>query len=135
MKKFLILAVSAILSLSCFTACNFNEAVIMAGVEIANADCPEDLGDGLTLTKVSYENHYIVYEASCSPFEYSMDDFRSGYSIVKNALLQEWRSNLRYDEDVKELFKAMKAEEVGIIYRYSIAGEGSIDVVLEYYEL
>lgn len=135
MKKFLVLAVSAILSITCFTACSFNEAVIKAGVKIADADCPEDLGDGLTMTGVSYENHYVVYEASCDPDLYSLDDFRVGYSSVKEAVMEELQSTLRHDEDARAFIKALKEENGGIIYRYSIAGEGSIDVVVESYEL
>ena len=98
----------------------------------ANAKCPMEAGNGLTLSKVSNEGFYIIY---CLKGKEGVHYFNQ--SMVTDELRQQTiealKLNMKAEVQFAKFVDALKSEGIGIIYHYYVPGENgsSMDVVIE----
>ena len=129
MKRFFFIVVVAALFAS---SCNLtSEAIITAGVWAANAECPSDLGDGLTMTQVTKDGNYVMYYCRGDEDQYEFDQSLAD-GEVRSALLQELKSQALTDDSLSQFFQALKDTRTGIIYHYYTVSGTSMDVVIDY---
>lgn len=116
-----------------FNSCSKTEVVIEAAVQIANKQCPQDMGSGLTLTKVENESNYVVYniEGDDEIYSYSQD-------LVTDELKEQMISMLQTqslaNSDGAKFIQALKEAHKGVIYHY-YTSDTSMDIVIEANEL
>ena len=130
MKKKAFLLLSAIVFCLSIASCvNSSHAIIQAEATAANLQCPQDMGNGMTLIKVEFEEHYVVNYIKGSDDIYSF-----GQDLVtdemKNQIVQALRLKAQSQPSVKKFIEALKKENVGIIYHY-YTSESVMDVVVE----
>lgn len=134
--KNLLMAVAIIASTAlCLFSCTSKDQLKIA-VELAATDCPEDLGDGITMKDILLENGNVVYVCEMDEDYYDVEGSKDPLIIkeIKEALMDEiLHSN---DNDIKEFLKIVKDSEADIIYRYIGDTTGKkIDIVIKNSEL
>lgn len=133
MKKYVFLFLTAIaLCLSVASCSNNPKALIQAETTAANLQCPQDIGNGLTMTKVEYTGLYIVYYFKGSDGMYFSQD--NVTAEVKNQIVQTLRLQAENDASIKNLLSALKKAGVGMIYHYYVS-DSFMDIVIDANEL
>lgn len=89
-------------------------------VGVASADCPVDIGDGVTITNIDTEGNNVVYTCVVdeSDGETSVADFDDPFvrSVMKEASLEYIKTDS--DPDTRELIRLIKDANYNIVYRY-----------------
>lgn len=130
MKKTLLLFLSVIVVCISIASCvNSPQAIIQAEATAANLQCPQDMGNGMTLTKVEFEGLYVVNYIKGSDDIYSFSQ-ELVTDEMKNQIVQALKQQAQSQPQVKKYIEAMKKENVGIIYHYSTSNS-VMDVVIE----
>ena len=130
--KFYFVAVAA-LCLMFLNSCSKSEMIIEASVQAAKKQCPQEIGNGLTLTNVENEPLYIVYS-------YKGDEMIYSYSQdlatdeVKEQMISLLQNQAFANPDVEKFVKALKDANKGVIYHY-YTSDTSMDIVIEANEL
>lgn len=113
-KSITLFTIAIVFCLSIASCVDRSQAIIQAEVTASNLQCPQDLGDGLSLTKVEYEGRYVVhyYKGSDDIYSFSQDLVTDE---MKNQIIPlELQAQLQ--PSVKKYIEALKKENVGIIY-------------------
>lgn len=132
MKKIILLAAITIASITAFTACQSSDALIRANVITANSQCPMDMGDNITLTKVDREGDYVVYYYDIDSYDYYFSE--DLYDTMKQQIVSDLLAETFKDKSVKLFVDALKKSSVGLIYDYK-APTSSITITIESWEL
>lgn len=129
MKKSITLFTIVIVFCLSIASCDRSQAIIQAEVTASNLQCPQDLGDGLSLTKVEYEGRYVVhyYKGSDDIYSFSQDLVTDE---MKSQIIQTLELQAQLQPSVKKYIEALKKENVGIIYHYNTS-KSVMDVVIE----
>ena len=127
MKRFFLLAVTAIMFMSCNLGPN---AIIKAGVWAYNAECPDDLGNGFTMTQVADEGRYVKYFVMGDDDMYEFDQSMAD-GEVRQAILEDLRSESLTDDDLRQFLDALRQTGRGLIYHYYTTSGTSMDVVID----
>jgi hypothetical protein len=128
MKKCFLLFVAAIAILFSVTSCsNGSQTIIQAQAIAANRSCPMEIGNGLTLTKVSYEGRYVVYSYKGEGLYFSQENVTPE---MKAQIAQSLQIQAQSDPNTKKFIEALKKENVGLIYHY-YNSDSVMDVVVE----
>lgn len=128
-SKFYITAAIAVLCLMGMNSCSSSEVIIETEVQAAQKQCPQDLGSGLTLTKVENDSYYVIYYYKGDENLYSFSQ-----SLVTEDQKEQIVSTLQAQAAslpaVKKFLKALKETDKGIIYHY-FTSSTSMDVIVE----
>jgi hypothetical protein len=136
MMKRLFLALVAALSILCVSSCNLSEKIIEVTVEQAQASCPMDLGNGLTITGVRYADGYVTYVYQCEEDSFDYDLIMDQNDKMKEAVVEELRGQAEADKSVKAFLEALKKSGTGLIYQYNIPGaDAPAEIQVESVEL
>lgn len=136
MMKRLFLALMAALSILCVSSCNLSEKIIEVTVDQAQASCPMDLGNGLTITGVQYAGGYVTYVYQCEEDSFDYDPIMDQNDEMKEAVVEELRGQAEADKSVKAFVEALRKSETGLIYQYNIPGaDAPAEIQVEYDEL
>ena len=134
--KHLLMAVAIIASTAlCLFSCTSKDQLKIA-VEVAAANCPEYLGNGLTMKDAVLENGDVVYLYEMDEDYYDIEGCKDPLiqASMKTAILEAFLHN--EDASVDEFLKVVKDSEADIICRYvgNVSGDG-FDIVIENSEL
>ena len=132
MKKSIIMTAIAAVCII-LTSCNPAETIINANVNVANAQCPIDLGSGLKTTSLEYTGLYVIYNVQGDDTMYSFSQANATEEI-KAQLIASLQSQAMIDDGVRKFIKALREKGVGVIYHY-FTSSTVLDVVIESYEL
>lgn len=131
--KFCLMAVITAFSLIVMTSCTTSEVIIEAEVQAAQRQCPQDLGNGLTLTKVENDARYVIYYYNADETLYSFSQ-----SMVTDAQKEQIISTLQAQaatrSEVQRFVKALQDANKGLIYHY-FTSSTNMDIVVEAREL
>jgi len=131
--KFYLMAAVAALCIMVMNSCTTSEVIIEAEVQAAHRQCPQDLGNGLTLTKVENDTRYVIYYYKGDETLYSFSQ-----SMVTDAQKEQIISTLQAQAAtmpaVKKFLKALQDSNKGLIYHY-FTSSTSMDIVVEAREL
>lgn len=131
---FTIAAIGVLTSL-CLLSCTSKDQLKIA-VEVAAADCPEDLGDGITMKDILLENGDVVYICEMDEEYYDIEG-------CNDPLIQaSWKASImefiynNEDASIDEFINIVKESEADIIYRCvgNVSGDG-FDIVIDNSEL
>lgn len=90
-------------------------SIIEGVIRLTNAQMPEDIEEGLTITEVSLEDRYVVYNVSCDESIISIRALRENTQELKSEILGNFdMSNMAIAKFIQNCKKA----NVGIAYRY-----------------
>ena len=92
------------------------ESKLKAAVEQANKEFPMTVEEGLSITGISLEGDYVVYDAKVDESLYSIDLLKESKAELKKSIIEELGSG---DTDVKEMIKLCKEADKGIAYIYT----------------
>ena len=130
MRKFLFFFLAAALSLATVTSCNVTDAFIQAIVKAGNAECPLDMGNGMTMTKIDYSGSYVTYIYECDENMYSPSQ-ENATPELKQELISALHTSASKDASLKKFLEALKKNGTGIIYHYYAPGSPStMDVII-----
>ena len=117
MKKLITLLLLAV-SLSGFAESPVS--LLELAVREANVDCPYDIEDGLTITKLATEANNVVYTCMVDEVvtELTIEDMR--IPEVNEAMKEVLISSLKdtSDEDIKEFRDLVKQARYNVVYRF-----------------
>ena len=117
MKKLITLLLLAV-SLSGFAESPVS--LLELAVREANVDCPYDIEDGLTITKLATEANNVFYTCMVDEVvtELTIEDMRS--PEVNEAMKEVLISSLKdtSDEDIKEFRDLVKQARYNVVYRF-----------------
>lgn len=131
--RFYLMAAIAAFSLVVMNSCSNPELIIEAEVQAANIRCPQDMGNGLTLTRVENDARYIIYY-------YKGDDMIYSFSqdlvtdAQKEQIINTLQTQANSIPDVKKFIKALKEADKGITYHY-FTSSSSMDIIVKPNEL
>lgn len=96
-------------------------------VREANTDCPYDIDDGLTITKLATEANNVVYTCMMDEVvtELTIEDMRipEVNDAMKQVLLQSIKDTS--DDDIKEFRNLVKQARYNIVYRFISTKSGN----------
>lgn len=129
--------ISAVMGALVLASCSSGSKVEIA-VGAASADCPMDLGEGLTITDIDTEGNNVVYNCVVdeSDGETSVADFDD--PIVRSAMKEAMMEFLLDDSDpdMKEFIDLVKDANYNIVYRFvGSHSNAKVDVVVYAHEL
>ena len=135
MKNFLMAVAVIACTAMCLFSCTSKDQLKIA-VEVAAADCPEDLGDGITMKDILLENGDVVFV--CEMDEERFDIEGSKDPIIQASIKTGFMETFIYNEDanVEKFLKVVKDSEADIICRCvgNVSGDG-FDIVIDNSEL
>ena len=135
MKKLITLLLLAV-SLSVFAESPVSQLEL--AVREANVDCPFDLEDGLTITKLSTEANNVVYTCMVDEVatELTIEDMLiPEVNEVMKALLLESMQDTS-DDDINEFRNLVKQARYNVVYRFINTNTGKkIDIKIYTNEL
>lgn len=135
MKNFLMAVAVIACTALCLFSCTSKDQLKIA-VEVAAADCPEDLGDGITMKDILLENGDVVYICEMDEEYYDIEG-------CNDPLIQaSWKASImefiynNEDANIDEFINIVKESEADIIYRYvgNVSGDG-FDIIINNSEL
>lgn len=135
MKNFLMAVAIIACTAMCLFSCTSKDQLKIA-VEVAAADCPEDLGDGITMKDILLENGDVVYICEMDEEYYDIEG-------CNDPLIQaSWKASImefiynNEDASIDEFINIVKESEADIIYRCvgNVSGDG-FDIVIDNSEL
>ena len=129
MKKYLVFLLVTLVVCFSVTSCVNNTQTIQAEANAANRQCPQDLGNGLTLTKVDFEGRYVVYYIKgTEDMSFCQDDAtpEMKYQIVRTLQIQA-----QNNESMKKFIEALKKENIGVLYHYYTSSDQVMNIVVE----
>ena len=135
MKNFLMAVAVIACTAMCLFSCTSKDQLKIA-VEVAAADCPEDLGDGITMKDILLENGDVVYICEMDEEYYDIEG-------CNDPLIQaSWKASImefiynNEDASIDEFINIVKESEADIIYRCvgNVSGDG-FDIVIDNSEL
>ena len=120
-----------------FSACT-SEGRLNVLVGATSAECPMDLGDGLTITNIDTEGNNVVYTCVVDEMksEISVADWDNSFvrSMMKEYIINDFISNP--DPDMKELIQLVKEANYNFVFRYiGSHTNNKIEIVVYPYEL
>ena len=134
MKKYFIKFLTAIvLCISIASCVNSPKSIIQASVNTDNRQCPQHIGNGLTLTKVEFDGFYVIYNYEDTDGSYMNQD--NVTPEMKNNIVQTLRTQAQIDSSISNFLEALRKESVGIIFHYYTSSGNVMDVVIEANEL
>lgn len=104
----------------------------------ASAECPVDLGDGITITEIDSEDNNVVYtcivdESDSETLVSDMDNHRIR-SVMKESILSTLVNSS--DPDMNEFINLVKEAKYNIVYRYiGSLSNAKVDIVIYPHEL
>lgn len=104
----------------------------------ASAECPIDLGDGITITNIDSEDNNVVYtcivdESDSETLVSDMDNHRIR-SVMKESILSTLVNSS--DPDMNEFINLVKEAKYNIVYRYiGSLSNTKVDIVIYPHEL
>ena len=131
MKNFLMAVAVIACTAMCLFSCTSKDQLKIA-VEVAAADCPEDLGDGITMKDILLENGDVVYICEMDEEYYDIEG-------CNDPLIQaSWKASImefiynNEDASIDEFINIVKESEADIIYRCvgNVSGDG-FDIVID----
>ena len=135
MKNFLMAVAVIACTAMCLFSCTSKDQLKIA-VEVAAADCPEDLGDGITMKDILLENGDVVYICEMDEEYYDIEG-------CNDPLIQaSWKASImefiynNEDASIDEFINKVKDSEADILYRCvgNVSGDG-FDIVIDNSEL
>lgn len=135
MKNFLMAVAVIACTAMCLFSCTSKDQLKIA-VEVAAADCPEDLGDGIIMKDILLENGDVVYICEMDEEYYDIEG-------CNDPLIQaSWKASImefiynNEDASIDEFINIVKESEADIIYRCvgNVSGDG-FDIVIDNSEL
>ena len=87
-----------------------------AEVEITNAQCPTDIGDGLQIAAVAISGDYVVYTITVDENDISIAALAENKAEVKKAIKEELDKD---DDDMQTFIELCKKCGKGVAYRYT----------------
>ncbi|MBO5749320.1 MAG: hypothetical protein J6R36_00025 [Bacteroidaceae bacterium] len=135
MKNFLMAVAVIACTAMCLFSCTSKDQLKIA-VEVAAADCPEDLGDGITMKDILLENGDVVYICEMDEEYYDIEGCNDPLiqASMKAAIMEFIYNN--EDASIDEFINIVKESEADIIYRCvgNVSGDG-FDIVIDNSEL
>ena len=91
-----------------------DESTLEAIIRYANQDFPEEIEEGMTMTKITLEGDYIVYYCSVDEDLYSISAIRTAQNEIKKEI-----KNTLYEMDGSEDFlDVCRSNNKGVAYKY-----------------
>lgn len=90
-------------------------AFLKSQVEVAAAQLPMEIADGMTLTRAYLDGKYLVYEIVVNEHLYSIDTLRGNYDGAKEGILSYLNSG---DPTIQLQKEACRNANIGIAYQY-----------------
>lgn len=116
-------------------SCNNPETLIRTGIAVANQQCPMDLGEGLSITKIEFTGLYVTYFVK-GDYRYYFTQDKDVVESAKSVLITNLRQQELVNKDMKTLLENLRKAKAGIIYHYYSDVDSSVmDVVVEHNEL
>lgn len=135
MKNFLMAVAVIACTALCLFSCTSKDQLKIA-VEVAAADCPEDLGDGITMKDILLENGDVVYICEMDEEYYDIEGCNDPLiqASMKASIMEFIYNN--EDASIDEFINIVKKSEADIIYRCvgNVSGDG-FDIVIDNSEL
>lgn len=135
MKNFLMAVAVIACTAMCLFSCTSKDQLKIA-VEVAAADCPEDLGDGITMKDILLENGDVVYICEMDEEYYDIEGCNDPLiqASMKASIMEFIYNN--EDASIDEFINIVKESEADIIYRCvgNVSGDG-FDIVIDNSEL
>lgn len=135
MKNFLMAVAVIACTAMCLFSCTSKDQLKIA-VEVAAADCPEDLGDGITMKDILLENGDVVYICEMDEEYYDIEGCNDPLiqASMKASIMEFIYNN--EDASIDEFINIVKKSEADIIYRCVGNGSGDgFDIVIDNSEL
>lgn len=105
--------------------------MLETSAEITNAQCPNDLGDGLTMINMTVEKDALVYNYIVDDNLYDINSFSEYSDDIKNSMRESFS-----DPAVRQIIGLCKKTGRSLIYRYASSGTGeSADIIFSAEEL
>ena len=135
MKNFLMAVAVIACTAMCLFSCTSKDQLKIA-VEVAAADCPEDLGDGITMKDILLENGDVVYICEMDEEYYDIEGCNDPLiqASMKASIMEFIYNN--EDASIDEFINIVKESEADIIYRCvgNVSGD-RFDIVIDNSEL
>lgn len=91
------------------------EAALEGQIEITNMQCPMQIATGMTMTHVSIESGYVVYNITCDETLYSISELSKNKTQLKESIIEGLNSG---DPSTDMLIKLCREVKKGIAYKY-----------------
>ena len=131
MKKVLLSILLTAFALLSIPSCNMSGTLLQVAVEKADESCPNDIGDGLTLTGLKYDGQNVIYSFECDAEEYYLEQDLVTPEL-KQATIDELLTKEKADENLQAFLSLVRKAKAGIIYHYYTSTPGmEMDVTLE----
>lgn len=125
----LILVCMLLMSVS---SCSKSKLAIAAAA--ANAECPEQIEEGLTMTEVKLEDGDLVYIVELDEAVGSINELKLGAAFLKPVMVAQFRAT--NDPDIAEMVNLVKEAKADIIYRFiGSQSEKQFDMTISHSEL
>ena len=135
MKKVLLPILITALALMSIPSCNLTEKILQAAVEQANESCPNDMGDGLVMTGLTYDGQDVVYSIECDGEMYYLEQ-ELVTPDLKQTTIDELLAKEASDENLQAFLTLVRRAKAGIVYHYYIPDtEMEMEVKIEPDEL
>lgn len=88
-----------------------------AGIEQANKDCPEEMGNGMTMESIKLDGTYVLYTITVDESVMPMQALQAAQNDIKKIMVEELKNT--DDQDLKDLFELLKDSDKGIAYYFT----------------
>ncbi len=115
MKKYLFTLMTGMLLVFAMGSCD-NRTQLEIDIEEANAELPEDMGDGMVMTHCELVGNSVIYTIECDENEIVIEALKEAKAEMYEAMVQSLKEET--DKDVKELYRLMKEENIDMKFKY-----------------
>lgn len=91
------------------------EAALEGQVEVTNAQCPMQIAEGMTITHLSVEGDYVVYNVTCDEDSYSISAFNRNKAQIKENIIKTLDPS---DPTMAMFIRICREAGKGIAYKY-----------------
>lgn len=125
----LILVCMLLMSVS---SCSKSKLAIAAAA--ANAECPEQIEEGLTMTEVKLEDGDLVYVIELDETVGTINELKLGAAFLRPVMAAQLTA--KNDPDIVELINLVKEAKADIVYRFiGSQSENQFDMTFSHSEL
>lgn len=114
------------------SSCSKSKLAIAAAA--ANADCPEQIEEGLTMTEVKLDEGNLVYVVELDETVGTIEQLRLGAALLRPVIVGQFTAD--NDPDIVEMVNLVKEAKADIVYRFiGSQSEKQFDLAISHTEL
>lgn len=132
----MLMAIMAIAFTQGLASCSSKEKRFESAIEQLNKQLPMNLGNGMSLQKVTTDNNELVYNVKCREQIIDLDLLEESKDELKAGSIAQLKNEKKASKDFATLLEYCQEKGMKIVYRYKGSNsDKSVDITIDSKEI